>query len=187
VRLVVGRVRRAHGIQGEVRVEVRTDDPDRRFAPGVVLHTDPAEAGPLTVTSSRQHAGMLLVRFTGFSDRTLADRLRGTLLLTDVDEAEASDDADEFYDHQLIGLRAVTTAERSIGEVTDVLHLPGQDVLVITRQDGVEVLVPFVAALVPSVDLTAGMVTVEPRPGLLDPETIADGPDDAAARFRAQG
>lgn len=175
MQLVVGRIGRAHGIRGEVGVEVRTDDPDARFAVGASLLTEPPGRGPLRVDATRWHTGRLLVNFAGVSDRTAAEALRGTMLLVDIDESERPDDPDEFYDHQLVGLQVVTTAGDQVGEVADVLHLPAQDVLAIKRADGVEVLVPFVKELVPAVDLNAKQVTVEPRPGLLDPETADEG------------
>jgi 16S rRNA processing protein RimM len=172
VDLVVGRIGRAHGIRGDVAVEVRTDDPDARFAVGAKLRTDPAARGPRSVVSTRWHQGRLLVRFAAVDDRTQAETLQGTLLVVDVDEAERLDDPDEFYDHQLIGLNAITADAQQVGVVIDVLHLPAQDVLAIKRTDGVEVLVPFVSELVPSVNLDAKTVEVVARPGLLDPETL---------------
>jgi len=172
VHVVIGRIGRAHGVRGEVAVEVRTDEPDRRFAENAVLDTDPSARGPLTVVATRWHQGRLLVRFTGIDDRTQAETLRGTMLVVDVDEAERLTDPDEFYDHQLIGLNVVTTDGQAVGAVTDVLHLPAQDVLAIERADGVEVLVPFVADLVPRIDLDARVIAVVARPGLLDPETL---------------
>jgi len=175
MQLVVGRIGRAHGIRGEVGVEVRTDDPDLRFADGAQLATDPPERGPLTVVATRWHSGRLLVRFKGLDDRTAAENLRATMLVIEVDESERPQDPDEFYDHQLVGLRVITTAGDEVGEVAEVLHLPAQDVLAIKRTDGVEVLVPFVQELVPVVDLDRGSVTVDPRPGLLDPEVADEG------------
>ena len=175
MQLVVGRIGRAHGIRGEVGVEVRTDDPDLRFADGARLATDPPERGPLTVVATRWHSGRLLVRFKGLDDRTAAENMRGTMLVIEVDESERPQDPDEFYDHQLVGLRVITTAGDEVGEVAEVLHLPAQDVLAIKRTDGVEVLVPFVQVLVPVVDLDRGNVTVDPRPGLLDPEAADEG------------
>jgi len=175
MQLVVGRIGRAHGIRGEVGVEVRTDDPDLRFADGAQLATDPPERGPLTVVATRWHSGRLLVRFKGLDDRTAAENMRGTMLVIEVDESERPQDPDEFYDHQLVGLRVITTAGDEVGEVAEVLHLPAQDVLAIKRTDGVEVLVPFVQVLVPVVDLDRGSVTVDPRPGLLDPEAADEG------------
>ena len=172
MQLAVGRIGRAHGISGEVAVEVRTDDPDRRFADGAVLVSDPPERGPLTVVAARWHSGRLLVRFDRLTDRTAAEALRGTMLLVDVDEHDRPADPDEFYDHQLIGLAVFTDGGEAVGTVTDVLHLPAQDVLAIERKDGAEVLVPFVAELVPEVDVDGGRLTVVPRPGLLDPETV---------------
>ena len=170
MQLVIGRVARAHGVHGDVSIDVRTDDPDRRFAVGASLATEPSDRGPLKVVTSRWHSGRLLVSFDGLTDRTAAEALRGTMLVVDVDEAERFSDPDEFYDHHLIGLRARTPDATEIGVVSDVLHLPAQDVLAIKRLDGVEILVPFVAELVPAVDVDAGTVTIEPRPGLLDPD-----------------
>lgn len=175
MQLVVGRVGRAHGIRGEVSVLVRTDDPGRRFAPGSVLATDPAALGPLTVGSVRWHLGRLLVRFDGLADRTQAEGLAGALLLVDSADVGTPDDPDEFNDHDLIGLAAVTVAGEQVGTVTDVLH-HGQDLLVITSgaggaagDGGAETLVPFVRAIVPEVDLAAGRLVLDPPPGLLDP------------------
>ena len=115
--LVVGRVGRAHGVKGEVTVEVRTDEPETRLAPGSVLLTDPPERGPLTVRTAHVHSGRLLVRFDGVDDRTAAEALRGTLLLVDVDPAAPPDEDDAWYDHQLVGLAVVDTGGAAVGEV----------------------------------------------------------------------
>lgn len=189
MQLVVGRVGRAHGVRGEVSVQVRTDDPGRRFAPGSVLATDPAALGPLTVDSVRWHLGRLLVRFDGLADRTRAEELAGALLLVDSAAVGTPEDPDEFNDHDLIGLVAVTVAGERVGTVTDVLH-HGQDLLVISAAgdagagadagasagagagagDGAgETLVPFVRAIVPEVDIAGGRLVLDPPPGLLDP------------------
>jgi 16S rRNA processing protein RimM len=169
VLVTVGRIGRAHGIRGEVSVEVRTDSPDIRFVAGARLTTEPVRAGPLTVSQTRWHSGRLLVRFDGVADRGGAEALRGVLLLTEVDASERPADADEYYDHQLIGLGAVTTHGDVVGAVTEVLHLPDQDLLVIGREGATEVLVPFVTEIVPEIDLSAGRVVIDPPRGLLDP------------------
>ena len=170
MQLVVGRVGRAHGVRGEVSVQVRTDDPGRRFAPGTVLATDPAALGPLAVGSVRWHLGRLLVRFDGLADRTRAEELAGALLLVDSVAVGTPEDPDEFNDHDLIGLVAVTVAGDRVGTVTDVLH-HGQDLLVISAAGAGagETLVPFVRAIVPEVDIVAGRLVLDPPPGLLDP------------------
>ncbi|MCP3016112.1 ribosome maturation factor RimM [Nocardiopsis dassonvillei] len=167
MRLVVGRIGRAHGVRGDVAVDVRTDDPAARFADGSVLATDPAEAGPLTVVSTRRHSGRLLVRFEGVADRDAAEGLRGTALLVDSEDIPPLEDPDEFHDHELIGLAAVTTGAEPVGTVADVLH-NAQDLLVVTTPGGAEVYVPFVAALVPEVDVAGGRIVIDPPPGLLD-------------------
>jgi 16S rRNA processing protein RimM len=168
VELVVGRVGRPHGIRGGVTVEVRTDDPDDRFAPGRVLPTDPAETGPLTIEGTRWHSGRLLVRFAGIDDRDAAESLRGTMLIIDSADVPPTDDPDEFHDHELIGLTAVTVDGLELGTIAEIRHL-GQDLLVIdAAEERGEVLVPFVTALVPDVDVAAGRVVIDPPPGLLE-------------------
>jgi 16S rRNA processing protein RimM len=168
MQLVIGRIAKAHGIGGEVSVDVRTDDPDYRFAIGERLDTEPAEVGPLLVESTRWHSGRLLVRFAGVSDRSAAEALRSTLLVADSITSARSESTDEFWDHDLIGLDAVMTDGVLVGQVTDVLHPPGSDLLVIGRPTGAELLIPFVAEIVPSVDLSTRRVVIAPPEGLLD-------------------
>jgi 16S rRNA processing protein RimM len=167
-RLTVGRIGKPQGIRGEVTVEVRTDAPEVRFAAGSVLMTDPAERGPLTVESMRDQNGRLVVAFEGVPDRNAAEELRNTMLLVDASDLPPSDDPDEFHDTQLMGLSAQLVDGTALGAVTDVLHLPHGDVLVVRREEGSEVLVPFVRAIVPEVDLAGGRLVVDPPEGLLD-------------------
>ncbi|GGQ33698.1 16S rRNA processing protein RimM [Actinomadura coerulea] len=164
--LVVGRIGRPHGIRGEVAVDVRTDEPESRFAPGTVIATDPVTAGPLTIERKRWHSGRLLVRFAGVGDRDAAEELRGTWLVVDPGDISTSADPDDFHDQELLGLAVVTTDGTEVGQVADVLH-HGQDLLVV-RGAGGEKLVPFVAALVPEVDVPGGRLVIDPPPGLLD-------------------
>ena len=179
---MVGRILRPHGLRGELAVEVRTDDPGQRFANGSVLATDPPEAGPLTITSSRWHSGRLLVSFAEVIGRTDAESLRGVLLTVDAADVALSQDPDEFHDHQLTGLIVETVAGELVGTVSDVLH-SGQDLLSVTPPAGTqrqaEVLVPFVATIAVQVDLASGKVVIDPPPGLLD---LAQGADDLDGR-----
>ena len=168
MQLVVGRIARAHGIAGEVAVEVRTDSPEVRFADGASVDTDPPERGPLTVRRTRWHSGRLLVSFEGVADRTAAEALRGTLLVADSMTSPRGDDPDEFWDHDLEGLVAVTVTGTVLGEVEQVTHPPGADLLVIRAANGSELLVPFVRAIVPEVDLAGRRIVVDPPPGLLE-------------------
>ena len=176
--VTVGRVGRAHGIRGEVTVDVRTDAPGERFAAGSTLVTEPVSAGPLTVRQARWHSGRLLVSFDDVDDRDAAEAMRGIILQAEVDVEERLDDPDEFYDHQLVGLRVVTVSGDDVGTVGEVMHSPAQDVLVIRGDQTGESLVPFVAAIVPEVDLDAGTVVIDPPPGLLDDGSPAAGTDD---------
>jgi 16S rRNA processing protein RimM len=159
MRLNVGRVGKAHGILGEATIEVRTDLAQERFAIGAVLDTD--THGQLTVSTARVHNGILLLGFEGVSDRNSVEALRNELLYADVDINAPAEDEDDFHVLQLIGCQAHLVDGDLFGEVSDVLNLPGQDVLVI-KVDGDEVLIPFVRALVPIVDITAKRLTVIP-------------------------
>jgi 16S rRNA processing protein RimM len=173
--LTVGRIGRPHGLRGEVTVDIRTDDPRERFAPGASLRTEPESRGPLTVASFRIISGLNVVRFDGYDDRNAAETLRGTMLVVEAGALPTLADEDEFYDHQLIGLTArLIGADGAPGEVigpiTDLLHPPANDVLVVlTRMTAAgEVLIPFVKAVVPVVDVGAGHVLVDPPDGLFD-------------------
>ena len=165
--VVVGRIGRPHGVRGEVTVEVRTDDPDLRFAPGAVLRTDPVDRGPLTVAGRRWHREVLLLAIEGVESREAAEELRNTELHVPVADLPALEDPDVFYDHQLVGLTARLVDGTELGEVTGVNH-EGSDLLVVRRGDAGDLLVPFVAAIVPTVDLAEGVVVIDPPEGLLD-------------------
>jgi 16S rRNA processing protein RimM len=165
--VVVGQVGRAHGVRGQVGVSPRTDDPEGRFAVGAVLATDPPERGPLTVAEARLHSGRWLLRFEGVADRNSAEALRGTTLLVALSDRPPLDDPDEFYDTDLIGLRALDPSGAELGQVVDVVHSPGADLLALSA-DGREVLVPFVRQIVPHIDPAAGTLTVDPPEGLFD-------------------
>jgi 16S rRNA processing protein RimM len=164
--IVVGVIGRPHGVRGEVAVELRTDEPERRFTPGQVLGEE-GGTRHFTVRSVRDHSGRLLVKFAELVDRAGAEAARGTLLTAAVQADERPAEPGTYYDRQLIGLRATTPDGAEVGSIRSVLHLPAQDVLEIETAAGPR-LVPFVAALVPDVDLEAGRLTVVDVAGLLD-------------------
>jgi 16S rRNA processing protein RimM len=168
MRVVVGRIGRPHGIRGEVTVEVRTDEPDERFAPGAVLLVD-TPAGRLDVERVHWHSGRLLVTFAGVTDRSEAEALRGLLLHVDRDEDASPEDPEEFYDSALVGCRVVTRDGIEVGTVIEVAHLPAQDLLVLEGAYG-EVLVPFVESIVPEVDVVERRIVIDPPAGLLGEE-----------------
>ncbi|MFF2730944.1 ribosome maturation factor RimM [Streptomyces sp. NPDC058008] len=168
MQLVVARIGRAHGIKGEVTVEVRTDEPELRLGPGAVLATEPAHVGPLAIETGRVHSGRLLLRFEGVRDRTAAEALRNTLLIAEVDPAELPEDPDEFYDHQLMDLDVVLADGTEIGRITEISHLPSQDLFIVERPDGSEVMIPFVEEIVTGIDLDEQRVVITPPPGLID-------------------
>ncbi|MFF2010802.1 ribosome maturation factor RimM [Streptomyces sp. NPDC058195] len=181
MQLVVARIGRAHGIKGEVTVEVRTDEPELRLGPGAVLATEPAGAGPLTIETGRVHSGRLLLRFEGVRDRTAAEGLRNTLLIAEVDPAELPEDPEEFYDHQLMDLDVVLADGTEIGRITEITHLPSQDLFIVERPDGSEVMIPFVEEIVTEIDLDEQRAVIDPPPGLIDEgqAVIASARDEA--------
>ncbi|BBY36046.1 ribosome maturation factor RimM [Mycobacterium mantenii] len=174
--LTVGRVVKAHGISGELVVEIRTDDPAARFSRGNTLRAKPYRGGAersVVIESVREHGGRLLVRLEGITDRDGADELRGTLFVVDSEDLPAIDEADTYYDHQLEGLHVRTVAGEQVGVVAEVLHTAAGELLAV-RSEAVagdakrEVLVPFVTAIVTSVSLDDGVVEIDPPEGLLD-------------------
>ncbi|EFV12655.1 ribosome maturation factor RimM [Segniliparus rugosus] len=171
--LVVGRIAKSHGLVGEVAVEIRTDEPELRFAPGSALAVRMPKAKAagktLRVVSVREHANRLLVSFEGVVDRTAADSLRGALLVVRSEDLPPNEDPDEFYDHELVGLRIEdhgTGAE--LGEIADVAHSAGGDWLVARVKDGREVLIPFVAAIVVEISRSDRVARVALPEGLLE-------------------
>ena len=177
--LLVGVIVRPHGLRGELVVDVRTDSPEERFAAGAALTArrpggsrGPADLPPpppaLTVESARSHSGRLLVRFAEAPDRTAAEGLRGVHLLVDAATLPPTGDPDEFHVHELEGLRAQLADGTVVGTVREVVHGPGGELLVVSRPDLPDALVPFVTAIVPTVDLDGGRVVLDPPEGLLD-------------------
>lgn len=174
VEVVVGRIGKPHGLRGEVTVDVRTDEPERRFARGNTLRAEPPPGSAsslrvLTVASARRHGDLLLLGFDELPDRTAAEEARGIVLHASIPAGESPEDPDEFYDHQLTGLAAVDVDGTPLGTVAGLVHGSAQDLLRVRTLDGREALVPFVKALVPEVDLASGRLVIADRPGLVAP------------------
>ena len=167
IRRVVGRIAKPHGVRGEMQVEVRTDEPEVRFQVGATLLM---EETSVKLEAVKIHGKYLIVKFEGFNTRNDVEELRNRLLEVEVNIDDVPNDEDEFYDYQLVGLRVLVNSE-VIGVTKEVLHLPGQDVLVVTQGDQ-EVLVPFVKEIVTEVHVAEKYLVVNPPPGLL--EDIAD-------------
>ena len=185
MQLTVARVSKAHGLKGEVALDLRTDDPESRLAVGERLATVPPDAGPLTVTHAREHQGRWLVTFAEITGRTAAEELRGTELVV---EADVSDEEDAWYPHELAGLRVELADGTVVGTVVSLEYLPAHESLLIDEilPDGgtTRTLVPFVLAIVPVVDLAGGRVVLTPPGGLLardaDAAVVASADDDDA-------
>ncbi len=164
MQLTVAKIGRAHGLRGEVALDIRTDTPAERLVVGAVLQTDRAGIGPLTISTTRDHQGRWLVTFAEVPDRTAAEGLRGLALVV---EEDASNEEDAWYPHELVGLRAEHVDGRVIGTVLALEHLPAHDALLIRETTGERSLVPFVRAIVPVVDVAGGRVVLDPPGGLL--------------------
>ncbi len=167
MKVTVAHVGRPQGLKGEVSLDLRTDIPAERLSPGSVLETIPANAGPLTVATSRTASGRWYVRFAMVEDRDGAEALRGIELIAEADDA---DEDDAWYVHELVGLRVERPDGTVLGKVTDLLNMPAQDVLEIRQSDGIKALIPFVEEFVPEVDIEGGRVIVTPPYGLLSGE-----------------
>jgi 16S rRNA processing protein RimM len=178
----VGRLTKAHGLKGALKVELYTDDPDRRFTPGStytlqVPTSSPWHGKTLELVELRWYNGSPVGFFVGVADRTAAETLVKAILWVDQDPTQLPEEQDAWYDYQLVGLRALRDGTE-VGRVARVEHFPAQDLLVIATDTG-EVLVPFVAALVPAVDIIAGTVTITPPAGLF--EELPDSDPEPAA------
>ncbi len=187
--LRVGRLVKAHGLKGALKLELYTDNPERRFVPGAEFTLQVPEASPwhrktVTVREYRVMNGNPVVFFEDVNDREGAEGLVRAILWIDQDADEPEDNA--WYDHQLVGLDAVIDGE-PIGKLVRVEHLPAQDLLIVkTARDAREVMVPFVEAIVPSVDIAAGRVTLTPPAGLFDEIADADTDEDATTGDAAE-
>jgi 16S rRNA processing protein RimM len=180
MQLQVARIGKPHGIRGEVTVQVLTDAPGDRFVPGTQFVVEPASAGPLTVESARWNKDILLLAFEEVETRNDAETLRGAKLYIETEELEEDDD-EGWYEHELVGLD-VRVGGKVVGKVSGLHTMPVQDLLVVTGEDGKEVLVPFVEQIVPEVNVGEKYVVVTPPPGLFEVNTDASAtPDDGDA------
>lgn len=164
--LAIGSIVKAHGIRGEVAVEVLTDDPDRFATLEMVYLGTPDVASPIALKAHRWHRDRVLLTFEGITTRTEAEQLKGLLVEVPIDEALPLDE-DHYYPHQLIGLQAVSDEGEALGEVVDFLETGANGVYVVRNHER-EILLPAVADVVLAIDLEAGLLTVHLMEGLLD-------------------
>ncbi|KJL31920.1 ribosome maturation factor RimM [Microbacterium azadirachtae] len=187
--LRVGRLVKAHGLKGALKLELYTDDPAGRFVPGAEFTLQVPEASPwhgksITVREHRVMNGSSVVFFEGVDDRDAAEGLVKAILWIDQDDSEEPED-DAWYDHQLTGLDVVRD-DVVVGRVIRVDHLPAQDLLIVRPASGSEIMVPFVAAIVPTVDIAAGRIIVTPPAGLFEELAEDDAPTDGPAEDAAE-
>lgn len=169
--VILGRIGAAHGLRGEVRIEIRTDD-SSRLAAGTAVLTDDPLVGELTIERLREASGKATISFEQVSDRTDAEAMRGLLIL-----APGQDEEDAWYPEDLVGLAARGEDGRELGTVTAVRSMPAHDVLVLREPSGERTLVPFVTAIVPVVDVAGGFLVLVPPGGLLADERTEEDDD----------
>ena len=165
MQLVVGRIGRAHGVLGEATIEVRTDDPDLRFAVGETLTLE--NGNSLTVAGNRWHNQILLLSFKGIIDRNQVEELRDQLLYAEVDTKD--NQPGQYHFQQLIGCQVLLADASKLGEVKEIVQLPGQDLLSVDSAKG-EVLIPMVKQIIVSIDIDQKIIQINPPEGLLDVE-----------------
>ncbi|MFF2051505.1 ribosome maturation factor RimM [Leifsonia sp. NPDC058194] len=182
--LRIGRLTKAHGLKGALKLELFTDEPEKRFVPGAEFTLQVPTASKwhgktLRLTELRWYNGHAVGFFEGVDDRDEAETLVKAILWVSQDVKELPEEEDAWYDHQLVGLSAVRDGQ-PVGTVARVDHLPAQDLLAI-KTDAGEVLVPFVKAIVPEVDLAAGTVILTPPTGLFEeiPEVEESAPEES--------
>lgn len=187
--LRVGRLTKAHGLKGAIKIELYTDEPEKRFIPGAVFSLQVPDSSPwhgktIELNELRWYNSHPVAFFKGIDDRTTAESTIKAILWVDHDTTVLPDEPDAWYDHQLTGLKVIRDGVE-VGTVGAVEHLPSQDLLVIKTANG-DVMLPFVKALVPEVDFEAGTMTITPPGGLF--ETIDDDDDEAddAAEVEAE-
>ncbi|WP_234407360.1 ribosome maturation factor RimM [Microterricola viridarii] len=183
--LRVGRLTKAHGLKGAIKLELFTDDPGRRFVPGAVFSlqvpTDsPWHGKTIELAEMRWYNSHPVGFFVGVPDRDAAESLAKAILWIDQDDAESTDEEDAWYDHQLVGLKVVRDGV-TVGQVARIEHFPAQDLIIVKTPNG-EVMVPFVKAIVSAVDVPGGVVTVTPPTGLFE-----ELPDDEPATAEVDG
>jgi 16S rRNA processing protein RimM len=182
--LRVGRLVKAHGLKGALKLELYTDDPAGRFAPGATFTLQVPESSAwhgksLTVREFRWMNSHPVAFFEGVDDRDGAEALVKAILWIDADSSAQPAEDDAWYDHQLVGLDVVRDGT-SVGTIVRVEHLPSQDLLIVKAGEN-EIMVPFVAAIVPEVDVAGGRVTVTPPPGLFEDLTDDDQAEGEAS------
>lgn len=170
-KLRVGRLVKAHGLKGAIKLELYTDSPDQRFKPGQILELQVPETSDwfgktITVSELRFYNQSPVLFLEGIDDRSKAETLIKAILLVETEADVLPEEPEAWYDHQLIGLMALVGQE-SVGNVIRVDHLPAQDLLAIETANG-EVLVPFVKQIVPEVNLALGRLMLTPPDGLFE-------------------
>jgi len=166
--LAIGHILGVHGVRGELKVEVLTDDPNRfGLLSRVLVGPDGAEPVVYEMEGYRLHQKRVLLKLAGVNDRDVAAGLRGQFVQVPIEEALPLGE-NEYYEHQIVGLEVWTAAGERLGTVDEILYGAANDVYVVRGEARREILIPTTPGVVQQVDLQAGRLVVELPPGLLD-------------------
>ena len=165
--IAVGKLRRAHGVHGEILMQIYTDFPDR-LQPGIILYLGEG-ASQLRLVKCRQHGEGLLMTFEGFSTPEEIGQFRNQIVYVKSTDRPPLADG-EYYHHQLIGLRVITRDGKALGNVTEILETGASDVLVVRPESGSEILIPFVDSFIHEINLDRCEITAQLIPGMLGEE-----------------
>jgi 16S rRNA processing protein RimM len=163
--LAIGKVRRPHGVAGDVLVEVYTDFPEH-LQPGVIVYAG-EKATPLTISRQRIHNEGVLLGFEGFTTPEQVGRFRNQILSILTSDAPELPEG-EYYFHELIGLEVIDESGKHLGEITEIMETGANDVYVVTDASGIEILLPAIAEVVLDVDMDSRTMKVHLLPGLMD-------------------
>ncbi len=178
--VVIGRLRKPHGLRGEMLLEVLTDYPEARFYPGAVIHVGPRRLA-LTIRDVKPHRDGLLLTFEGYPDRTSVEPLRNQWVTIEAEEVIPPQEEDEYYDFQVLGMQVRTEAGQHLGRLVEIIETAGNDVFVVEPEVGPEILIPSIAEVVQEVRPEEGVVIVRLIPGLVPPDHPALAPSRDAS------
>lgn len=167
--LTIGSVVGVHGLRGELKIQILTEDPHRfGLLKQVYVGLEDQEPVPIPLLGYRLHKGCALLRLANVEDRTTAETLRGYLIQVPMEEALPLEEG-EFYEHQIIGLQVWTVAGENLGEIVDILYTGANEVYVVRSPvpGARELLIPAIADVIYEIDLTGGRLVVELLEGLV--------------------
>ncbi len=167
--VVIGRLRKPHGLRGEMLLEVLTDYPEARFYPGAVIYIGPRRL-PLTIREVKPHRDGLLLAFEGYPDRSSVEPLRNQWVTIEAEEVIPAQEEDAYYDFEVLGAQVETEEGRVLGRLVEIIETAGNDVFVVQPAQGPEILLPVTQEVIRHLDPERRVIIVHLLPGLIPPD-----------------